>query len=58
MDKQQYEQAKVAGQSARNAGRPRDTCPIYALGADGAMLREAWQTAWDDRDAEIKGGRK
>lgn len=58
MDKQQYEQARVAGQSARNAGRPRDTCPIYALGAAGAMLREAWQDSWDERDAEIKRGKK
>lgn len=42
MDKQQYEQTKVAGRSARNAGRSRDSCPMYALGAAGTMLREAW----------------
>ena len=58
MDKQQYEQAKVAGRSARNAGRSRDSCPMYALGAAGAMLREAWQSEWDQRDAEIKESRK
>lgn len=58
MTRAEYEQAKVAGRSARNAGRSRDTCPIYALGAEGAMLREAWQSSWDDREAEIKGGKR
>lgn len=58
MNRAEYEQAKIAGTSARNAGRSRDTCPMYALGAAGAMLREAFQSAWDDRDAEIRGSRK
>lgn len=58
MNKSQYEQARLAGQAARSAGRPRDAGPIFALGAEGAMLREVWREGWDDRDAEIKGGRK
>lgn len=58
MNKQQYEQAKIAGRSARSAGRGRDSCPMYALGAAGAMLREAWQYSWDQRDAEIKEDKK
>lgn len=56
--KAEYEQAKIAGASARAAGRPRDSGPVYALGAAGAMLREAWLSAWDDKDAEIRGSRK
>lgn len=58
MNRQQYEQAKEAGRSARSEGRRRDSCPVYALGAEGAMLREAWQSEWDKTDAEIKGSRK
>lgn len=56
--KAQYEQARLAGQSARSAGRGRDSGPVYALGAEGAMFREAWRSGWEDRDQEIKERKK
>lgn len=57
-DKKTYEQARIAGQCARAAGRPRDSGPRYALGVEGAMLSEVWREGWDSKDVEIKGSRK
>lgn len=54
MTKREYEQAKLAGASARQAGRPRTSCPMYALGQQGQQLRDVWQQAWDDEDAARK----
>ena len=56
--KQKYEQARLAGQYARAACRPRDSGPRYALGAEGALLSEVWREGWDSKDAEIKESRK
>jgi hypothetical protein len=50
--KQQWEQARLAGQSARQNGRKRDQGPLYAMGRDGEILREAWQIGWDEADSE------
>ena len=54
MNQQKYEQAKLAGRSAREAGRSRDSRPTYAIGPDGSPLREAWLEGWDEADAERK----
>jgi len=52
MTKQQHEQARLAGEMARRAGRGRDKCPLYAMGADGQKLREAWYAGWDAANEE------
>ncbi|GAB2620003.1 hypothetical protein [Novilysobacter erysipheiresistens] len=49
--RQQWEQARAAGVSARQNGKKRDQSPLYAMGRDGETLREAWQMGWDDEDA-------
>lgn len=54
MTKQQYEQARMAGERARQNGRKRDTCPLYGMGSEGQAMREAWQMGWDDEDARRK----
>lgn len=43
----QWRQAVDAGESARRAGRPRGSCPMYGMGEDGQTLREAWYLGWD-----------
>lgn len=51
VNEQQYAQAKVAGESARRAGRKREACPQYGTTDDAKILREAWMDAWDEEDA-------
>lgn len=53
MTKQQYEQARLAGRQARESGRGMYDGPKYAMGAEGAMLREAWRDGWQSRDSEL-----
>lgn len=50
MTKQQYEQARDAGRRAREAGKGLYEGPKYGMGAEGAMLREAWRDGWETRD--------
>lgn len=46
----QYEQARLAGMYARQAGRKRETCPRYGQTQEAALLREAWQRGWDEEN--------
>lgn len=57
MNQRQYRQAVDAGEAARRAGRDRKS-PMYAMGRDGELLREAWYQGYDDEDARIKAERK
>lgn len=57
MTREQYEQAQQAGCYARQAGRKLDACPLFAMGKDGDLLREAWRQGWQDEDAR-RAGRK
>lgn len=50
MTKSEYERAKQADTSARQAGRPVSACPLYAMGKDGELLREAWRAGWDEEN--------
>jgi ribosome modulation factor len=52
MNQQQYEQARLAGYRARQAGKKRDDSPKYGMGEDGYLLREAWRNGFDEADAE------
>ncbi|CAD7379589.1 DNA-directed RNA polymerase subunit K/omega [Xanthomonas arboricola] len=52
MNQQQYENARLAGHRARQASKKRDDSPKYAMGEEGALLREAWREGWDEADAE------
>jgi hypothetical protein len=52
MNKQQYENALLAGYRARQASKKREDSPKYAMGEDGYLLREAWRHGWDEADAE------
>ncbi len=54
MTKQQYEQARLAGENARRAGRGRDKCPLYGMGQDGRAMQDAWYAGWDSVDSERK----
>lgn len=47
--KKQWEQARLAGMSARQNGRARKP-PLYAMGRDGEILREAWESGWDEEN--------
>jgi len=38
----------------RDAGKGRDSVPLYEMGPDGHELRKEWQAGWDKRDGEIK----
>ena len=49
--KAQFEQAYLAGVTARQVGRNRDSCPTWALGEQGALWREQWRRGLDDEDA-------
>lgn len=51
MNKVDYQRAIEAGANARRAGRKRESCPLYAMGRDGELFREAWYQGWDDEDA-------
>jgi hypothetical protein len=44
--------ARYAGQQAREHGREIKTCPMYALGEEGRLLRKAWEDGWN------KGGQR
>lgn len=48
------EQAYQAGRWAREANRPPSSCPMYAMGDDRMLLREAWRKGWADQDREEK----
>lgn len=52
LNQQQYDQAFEAGRRARQAGKPRDGGPLYAMGADGYELRQRWQEGWDAEDQD------
>ncbi|MEE7545746.1 hypothetical protein HF319_00640 [Xanthomonas sp. Kuri4-1] len=52
MNQQQYERARLAGYYARQAGKKRDDSPRFAMGEDGALLREAFRDGWDEADEE------
>lgn len=54
MTRQRFEQARIAGQTARQAGRGRDKCPLYGMGEESQKLREAWYEGWDEADSERK----
>lgn len=51
----EYQRAYLAGVSARQNGRKRESCPTWALGHDGELWREQWYRGWDDEDAKRKG---
>jgi len=51
VNKVDYQRAIEAGANARRAGRKRESCPLYAMGRDGELFREAWYQGWDDEDA-------
>ncbi len=48
--RQRYEQAVDAGESARRAGRKRESCPLYGMGEESEILREAWYSGYDRQD--------
>ncbi len=52
MNQHQYENARLAGHRARQASKKRDDSPKYAMGEEGALLREAWREGWDEADEE------
>lgn len=47
VSERQYLQAEQAGETARQSGKKRDQSPLYAMGEDGELLREAWRNGWD-----------
>lgn len=51
MTKELIERARMAGVSARQSGRKRESCPLFAMGRDGELQRDAWYDGWDDEDA-------
>lgn len=51
---QQAHAAHQAGRWMRDAGKGRDSVPLYEMGPDGHELRKEWQAGWDKRDGEIK----
>lgn len=51
MNHQQYQQAIESGAKARRSGKKRESCPLYAMGREGELYREAWYQGWDDEDA-------
>ena len=51
----QWRQAEEAGESARRAGRPRTSCPLYGHGEYGELMREAWCIGHDRQDARARG---
>lgn len=54
VSREQYEQAVIAGESARRAHKKRERSPLYAMGEDGEPLREAWRNGWDREDERRK----
>lgn len=54
MTRNQWEQARLAGENARRAGRGREKCPLYGMGDDGRALQEAWLSGWESADDERK----
>ncbi|MEQ8034281.1 hypothetical protein [Xanthomonas campestris] len=52
MNQHQYEQAVDTGRRARQAGKKREQSPMYGMGDDGRLQREAWREGWDEADAE------
>lgn len=48
MTRREYEQAKLAGGSARRAGKPITACPFYALGFAGEPQRQGWKEGWHE----------
>jgi len=52
MNQQRYEQAVEAGRRARQAGKGRETGPLYEMGDAGQRLRDAWRSGWDAEDQE------
>lgn len=53
--KREWEQAKLAGMFARQSGRPITRCPMYGMGREGELLREAWRQGWRDEDDRRRG---
>ncbi|MFA1289953.1 MULTISPECIES: hypothetical protein [Xanthomonas] len=47
MNHHQYEQAKDTGRRARQAGKKREQSPMYGMGQEGQLLRDAWREGWD-----------
>jgi hypothetical protein len=45
--------ARQSGRNAREAGRPMDSCPHYAMGDAGYLLRKAWRDGWVQYDREL-----
>lgn len=48
--RQAWDRARQAGESARRSGKKRHEGPMYAMGEEGRLLREAWLIGWDDED--------
>ncbi|MCD0280487.1 hypothetical protein JWH04_16375 [Xanthomonas melonis] len=52
MNQHQYEQAVDTGRRARQAGKKREQSPMYGMGDDGQLQRDAWREGWDAEDQE------
>ena len=50
----EYQRAYLTGVTARQSGRKRESCPIWAPGEQGTLWREQWRRGWDDEDAKRK----
>lgn len=44
--------ARQAGEWARDAGKPIGDCPMYGPGEDGYQKRKAWREGWVRRDRQ------
>ncbi|WLA18102.1 hypothetical protein NDK37_12425 [Xanthomonas citri pv. glycines] len=54
MNQHQYEQAVDTGRRARQAGKKRDQSPMYGMGKDGQLQRDAWREGWDAENESRK----
>lgn len=54
MSQRDYERAKLAGLSARQAGKPRDANP-YRNKPSLRMQAEAWESGWIEADRINRG---
>lgn len=52
MNKKILEQARLAGYTARQAGKGKYDGPTYEIGFAGKLLRDEWLMGWEEADAE------
>lgn len=54
----ELERARQSGRWMRDAHKDRNSVPLYAMGENELALRRAWLAGYDERDEQIRGGRK